>query len=394
MGSSTALGVGEAVHQPTLVDAWRATAQRLGDAPLIRYFDTTITAATVREQANALAVHLGEAGLKPADRVAVCLQNDPAWLITLIGVWQAGLVVVPINPMVRQRELAHYLIDSGSRVLVTTGDYLEQVVNDVLDEVELRQVIVADPPAIGEGDAASADPSAPVDPRVVLFDSIADRFGQAPEVVVPVSHDDLALLCYTSGTTGPPKGAMNTHGNLKYSAEVLTAWYGLGPTDVIWGIAPFFHITGITTELNLVIQAGLPLVMFHRFEPAVAMRYLQRWKATYCVGAITAFIAMMGDPTFAERDLSSLTKIYTGGAPVSPPTVERFEALTGGYIRNGFGLTESTGPATFTSRDARAPIDAESGTLSCGVPCRGCTWSSSTRRPVSRCRRGSRARSS
>jgi long-chain acyl-CoA synthetase len=193
------------------------------------------------------------------------------------------------------------------------------------------------------------------------------------DVQVPRLGSDVALLTYTSGTTGPPKGAMNTHANLRRSAEVLTYWYGLQRSDVIWGIAPFFHITGLTTELALTIHTGAPLVMFHRFEASTALRLAEKWRATFCVGAITAYIAMLAEPSLADRDLRTLQKVFTGGAPVSPETVERFEAQTGIYIHNGYGLTESTGPATFTPCGARAPVDPASGALSVGVPLPGMT---------------------
>jgi long-chain acyl-CoA synthetase len=352
----------------TLVHSWRATADELQDRPIAYYFETVISARTVRAQANALATHFLALGLQPDDRVAVCLQNEPHWLTTLLASWQAGLIVVPLNPMVRQNELRHYLLDSGSRVLLTSSAYLAEVARDVLADVPLAEVLIADfEPAADAAPATAA--GTPVRHTAEVFGQFVDT----ADVAVTRQASDVALLTYTSGTTGPPKGAMNTHANLVHSAGVLTSWYGLDGTDVIWGIAPFFHITGLTTELALTIHTGAPLVMCNRFEAATAMRLAERWRATFCVGAITAYIAMLGDPTFGERDLSALTKTFTGGAPASPTTVERFEARTGAYIHNGYGLTESTGPATFTPRGLRAPVDPDSGALSVGVPLPGVT---------------------
>jgi long-chain acyl-CoA synthetase len=349
----------------TLVDSWLATAAVIGDRPIVYHFDTAIPARTVRAQANALAAHFQALGLRTDDRVAVCLQNDPHWLTTLLAAWQAGLIVVPLNPMMREPELKSYLLDSDARVLVTSAGYLGEVAGDVLAHVPLIEVIIA------EGEPPRFDAMAGVPVRDV--DVVFAEFDRAADIHVPRTGSDVALLTYTSGTTGPRKGAMNTHANLLHSATILTSWYGLDASDVIWGIAPFFHITGLTTELALTIRTGAPLVMFHRFEPASAVRLAERWRATFCVGAITTYIAMLSEATFAERDLSALTKVFTGGAPVSPKTVERFEGQTGIYIHNGYGLTESTGPATFTPRGTRAPIDPASGALSVGVPLPGMT---------------------
>jgi long-chain acyl-CoA synthetase len=350
----------------TLIDVWRRTAAEVGAGPLLYHFDTPITASKVRAKANALASHFLQLGLAPDDRVAICLQNDPPWLTVLLASWQAGLIVVPLNPMIRQAELHHYLADSGARVLVTTEDYLDDVASGVLPELALAEVLVAS----GLDNVAGTRRTIGRTPVRPLAEVVTEA-GEASDIQVPRLPDDVALLAYTSGTTGPPKGAMNTHGNMRYSAEVLSNWYGIDRSDVIWAIAPFFHITGLTTALALTIYTGAPMVMFHRFEPATAMRYAERWRATFCVGAITAYIAMMSDPGFAERDLSQMTKVFTGGAPVSPATVDRFEQLTGTYIHNGYGLTESTGPATFTPRGERAPTDTASGALSVGVPLPG-----------------------
>ncbi len=353
----------------TLLESWRSTVERVGDEPLIYHFDTQISANTVRDQANCLAAHFQALGLRPDDRVAVCLQNDPHWLTSLVASWQAGLIVVPLNPMLRQTELTNYLRDSAARVLVTSSDYFADVAKDVLADVTVDEVVIADS-ATPDGAPASS-PGVAGSAPVRSIDEIVAEFAAGVDVRVPRRESDVALLTYTSGTTGPAKGAMNTHANMTRSAEVLSSWFGVDGSDVIWGIAPFFHITGLTTELALTIFTGAPLVMFHRFEAATALQYAERWRATFCVGAITAYIAMLSDPSFPRRDLSSLSKVFTGGAPASPITVERFEQATGTYIHNGYGLTESTGPATFTPYGSRAPIDPESGALSVGVPLPG-----------------------
>lgn len=180
--------------------------------------------------------------------------------------------------------------------------------------------------------------------------------------------DDVAFLTYTSGTTGPAKGAMNTHGNVVFNSAVLRAWLRLGEQDIIAGLAPLFHITGLVAHLTLGMLAGIPVILFYRFDPAEALRLIEGWKATFAAAAITAFIALMESRDIGRRNLASLTKVYSGGAPVSPATVERFRKATGTYIHNIYGLTETTSPSHGVPLGTEAPVDPDTGALSVGVP--------------------------
>jgi long-chain acyl-CoA synthetase len=152
---------------------------------------------------------------------------------------------------------------------------------------------------------------------------------------------------------------------------VITRWYDLGREDVTVGMAPLFHITGLVCHLATAWMSLSPLLLLHRFEPGEMLRLIERWRGSWVIGPLTAFIAMLEHPDFASRDLSSLTKVGSGGAAVYPSVVDRWERATGVYIHNAYGLTETTSPSHLVPAGSRAPIDPESGALSVGVPAPG-----------------------
>jgi long-chain acyl-CoA synthetase len=162
---------------------------------------------------------------------------------------------------------------------------------------------------------------------------------------------------------------MNLHRNIVFAAQVFREWRHLRPGgEVILGLAPLFHVTGLVCHLGVGMLARVPVVLFHRFDAGVALELIERHRATFTAGAITAFIALLDHPRRAEHDISSLTNIISGGAAIPPRIVERFERETGVYIANGYGMTEATGPSHQLPRSARAPVDPTSGALSVGVP--------------------------
>ena len=155
----------------------------------------------------------------------------------------------------------------------------------------------------------------------------------------------MAFLTYTSGTTGPPKGAMTTHGNVVFNAQTYRDWIGIGPDDVILGVAPLFHITGSIGHVALSLLTGAPLVLMYRLDPAVALETIRDDQVTFTVGSITVFIALMNAPNASREALATLTKIYSGGAPIPPSTITAFQDTFGQYIHNIYGLTETTSPS-------------------------------------------------
>ncbi|MHA6617590.1 long-chain-fatty-acid--CoA ligase [Pseudonocardia sp. DLS-67] len=349
---------------------FRAAVTRNPNGDAVRYFDGRITLRELDELSDAFAVGLLDSGLAAGDRVALYLQNVPQFVIGLLGTWKAGGIAVPINPMNRQRELELLLTDSGARVLVCLQSLYGDVAAEVVGRTGVQTVVTtSELDHQSKGDPRAFGGSARIDvPGTVDMVELTARFrGQVPP---PVSFtpEDTACLTYTSGTTGPPKGAMNTHGNVVFNSQAYREWCNLTADDVILGVAPLFHITGLIAGVTSALLLGAPLVLFHRFEPSLAIDVLREERPTFTVGSITVFIALINAPN-AERDaLASLTKIWSGGAPIPPSTVKAFSAAFGQYIHNIYGLTETTSPSHGVPAGADAPVDEASGALSVGVP--------------------------
>ena len=370
-------GVPEELPPPekSMVDLFEASARRVPHRDAVRYFDTTLSYGELDDLAGRFAAVLASYGIQKGDRVAVYVQNNPQFLIAQYGAWKRGAIVVPINPMLKGRELDYHLNDSGARVLVALESLYEGVargvvpgtgVEHVLTTSELDFLADGEPPTTLRGVKRQSSGGA---------EDLVGALGRAepsPSDRVPVSPDDAACFVYTSGTTGKPKGAVEKHSNIAYNAEVYRTWMSIGDEDSVFGVAPLFHITGLVGHAALAGLAGVPLVLFHRFDPSEALRLIEKWRPTFTVGAITAFIALMNAPDAAGRDLSSLTKCYSGGAPIAPSITEQFEEKFGVYVHNIYGLTESNSPTHITPLGSRAPVDEGSGALSIGVPVPGC----------------------
>lgn len=340
---------------------FEASATRAPQAPAIHYRESTMSFHELDVASSALAAALAERGLRRGDRVSVYMQNMPEFVIATLATWKLGAAVVPLNPMLKAQEARFQLADSGSRALIAMPDLFEEFGRVAITGTDVGLVVTtADPDEVRAPAPAAGEPED-------LWRLIRDHEGQS----VPdpqLTANDIAFLTYTSGTTGSPKGAMNTHGNVVFTAEFHRVWMRLGPGDVVLGAAPLFHITGLVAGLATSALAGLPLVLFHRFEPGEALHMIERWKCTYTVASITAYLSMMAHPDVTKADLTSFRKVYSGGAPVSAAAVERFHELTGVYIHNIYGLTETTSPSHAVPMGTASPVDEESGALSVGVP--------------------------
>ncbi|MCL6577680.1 AMP-binding protein [Kyrpidia sp.] len=361
----------------SMIDAFEKSAKRAGGRPAVHYFDQTLTYGQLDDLATRFATLLAGWGVGKGDRVAVYVQNNPQFLIAQYGAWKRGAAVVPLNPMFKAKEVEYHLQDSGAKVLVALDSLYAAHAEKVIGGTDIRQVVTTH-----ERDFVSADvakktpllnqtdkspPSGTVDLVAALNQTVPD-----PGVRVSVGPEDIAYLVYTSGTTGRPKGAMNLHRNVAYNANVYRIWMKMADEDGVLGLAPLFHITGIVGHAALAAMAGIPLVLFHRFDAAVALEMIQRWRPTMTVASITAFIALMNAPEAKEANVASMSKYYSGGAPIAPSLVEQFERAFGGYIHNIYGLTETNSPTHAVPLGVRAPVDPGSGALSVGIPVPGC----------------------
>lgn len=357
-----------AAPEETALSTFRDAVLADRDAPCIHFRDRTLTFGDVDRDSDALAEALVTGGLEPGDRVALYLQNDPQFVVAQLATWKAGGVTVPVNPMLKEEELAYVLEDSGASVLVALDELHRAAGAPAAARTGVGRVITTGPED-WSGDDVAPVPGPPAGAES-LVDLIRAHGGARPGARDP-GPDDLAYLVYTSGTSGRPKGVMTSHANVVFNAEVYRRWMRVGPDDVILAGAPLFHITGLVAHVALGHRARCPIVLFHRFESGECLRWAQRWRATFTVMAVTAFHALMDHPGLADHDLSSLRKAYSGGAPVPPAAAERWEGVTGSPILNIYGLTETTSPSHATPLGVPGPVDPETGALSVGVPVPG-----------------------
>lgn len=360
------------VEYSTALEIFDAALASDPDAPFLYYFDATLTFADVNRAADALAVAMVSRGFAAGDRLAVYVQNNPAFVIGLVAAWKAGGIAVAINPMNKQRELTYMLVDSGATALLTLDDLFVEVAEPTI--------------ATGKTWVTTVFTSSPLDfqtrddPR--MFDGLHRRrtpgtsdlvelieeYDGTPVPPPSLAADDTAVLTYTSGTTGEPKGAMNTHRNLAFNAQTYRDWTGLKPGEGVLGVAPLFHITGLVGHVMTAMLTRAPLTLTHRFAPDVTLDAIRERRPVFTVAAITAFNALSAAPGATPVDFESLRILYSGGAPIAPAMADRLEQVFGAYIHNIYGLTETSSPSHGVPLGVRAPVDPSSGALSVGVP--------------------------
>ncbi|HET6919959.1 MAG TPA: long-chain fatty acid--CoA ligase, partial [Jiangellaceae bacterium] len=318
------------------------TTSAYGDRDAIR-LDGTATTFRELDQASArIAGALRDRGVKPGDRIAIMLPNLPAFGIVYYGVLRAGGVVVPMNPLLKAREVAYYLGDSGTRLIFAW--------RDIASEASIgAQRAEAD--VIGVDQATFADFLAGVSD----MDDVEDR-----------DPEDTAVILYTSGTTGQPKGAELTHANLTQNVDVLrTDLLHLTPDDVIFGGLPLFHSFGQTCTLNAAAASGACLTLVPRFDPQQALRILAEHRATIFAGVPTMYGALLAQPDRAAYDVSALRVCISGGSAMPVELLRGFEHEFGCKVLEGYGLSETSPVASFNHPDR----ERKPGSI--GTPIRG-----------------------
>ncbi|MFT4098199.1 MAG: AMP-binding protein [Rhodoblastus sp.] len=360
----------EASHADAL-SLFRAAVARAADKPALIYFDGVVTYAELDRMSDALAAALVARGFAAGDRCAIYMQNMPQFPIAVLGAWKAGGIAVAINPMNRERELTLMLEDCAPKALVCLDQLCAEVIS-TLPETVARPAIILTTSALDlqtRNDrrvlpaARIATPEGAED----LLQVVAANKDAPPSNVTPKS-EDIAFLVYTSGTTGLPKAAMNTHANVAFNAQAIARWYSAGDGDAILGLAPLFHVTGLIAHVAKSWALAAPLILCFRFEPSVVLETLAEEKPAFTVSAITAFIALLNHPDCKPDAFASLKVIVSGGAPIPPAVVDEFKARTGHYIHSGYGLTETNAGVIAVPHGASAPVDPATGALAIGVP--------------------------
>jgi long-chain acyl-CoA synthetase len=288
-----------------------------------------------------VAFNLRSAGVRRGESIGLMLPNVPEFVITYFGILKAGAVVVPMNPLLKAPEVAHYLGDSDARTLITWADSATEALQAVQEVGNVSAYVVNRPGSDSRLEGAQS------------FQGLlqgADGFEM--EETMP---DDTAVLLFTSGTTGRPKGAELTHFNLFMNCHISGMHFGVHGTDVVIGVLPLFHAFGQSGVMNIALHFGATLTLLPRFDPAKALELIQRDRVTEISGVPTMFFALLNFPELDRYDTSSLRIASSGGASLPAEVLDAFEKRFGVPILEGYGLSETSPTVTNQSVEQRKP---------------------------------------
>jgi long-chain acyl-CoA synthetase len=328
------------------------TAGKHPQAPLIDFMGRRYTYGETLDVIRRVACGLQAMGVGKGDRVGLYLPNVPHYVAAYYGALLAGATVVNFSPLYTAAELEHQVEDSGTTILFTlSAKALLPTAMEVLNNSSLQRLVVGSVAGVLPRTKAfmfrlfkrGETVEAPHDPRLIGFSRLIANAGNCvPATIDP--EKDIALLQYTGGTTGRPKGAMLTHQNLTANArQVQLMDPHRGEEDRILGVLPFFHVFANTCVLNRTVQNGGEIVMLPRFEAVQVLAAIHRTKVTSIAGVPTMYQALLDHPAIGNIDFSSLRVCSSGGAPLPLEVKQRFEAATGATLVEGYGLTESSG---------------------------------------------------
>ncbi len=355
------------IPETTMIDLFDRAVAEHPDETALSYFGFRPSWAQIDEMSEAFAAYLAQKGFKAGDRLGVYLQNVPHFVIAVIATWKLGGIVVPLNPMYRD-ELDHVFSDANVTALVVSA----AAWNDrVKPHGEHLPIVVTtqdtdwatDLPAAVFGD----DPGQVPSDRDDFADAVESHRGQHVDRV-HLEPADTGIIGYTSGTSGRSKGARVSHKGLTANAQMLPIMQDYDHTKSVFTLAPLFHITGFVCQFLAAIAMGATLVLNNRFEPGTALKLFRSERPNYMAGPATAYMALLAHPEFTGDEFDSFEDIMSGGAPLPEAVVRKFEERTGYYIGQGYGLTETTAQCIVVPHGLRAPVDPESGNLSCGLP--------------------------
>jgi long-chain acyl-CoA synthetase len=304
------------------------TAERNGDKTAFKLDDVELNYSMLNEGSARVAGLLKSKGLEPGDRVGLMMPNVPYFPAIYFGILRAGGVVVPMNVLLKGREVAFYLDDPGAKIVFAWGDFGEAAETGASSAG--AEVILVKP---GDFEKLLAEQEPDTD--------VSDRSGE-----------DTAVILYTSGTTGKPKGAELTHDNLLRNSKGVSQKLGeMSEADVLLGALPLFHSFGQTCTMNSAVSVGATVTMLPRFDPDKALEIIDRDKVTIFQGVPTMYNAMLHSASCDSADCSSLRTCMSGGAAMPAELMRAFEEKFGCIILEGYGLSETSPVASFNHPD-------------------------------------------
>ena len=323
---------------PNLATLLTESAEKFPERTAIRLDDTAIPYAGLEQVSKLVAGLLVSKGVEAGDRVGIMLPNVPHFPMVYFGILRMGARVVPMNVLLTAREVKHYLANSGAKVVVAWEDFAPAAI-EAAEEVG-AEVISINPTNVGD-----------------LIQGI-----EPYEDVAEVEPDDTAVILYTSGTTGQPKGAELTHHNIRSNIESIKDLFNPGEDDVFFGGLPLFHVFGQTVAMNGAVSVGAEITLLPRFDPSKALEIIQRDKVTIFMGVPTMYAAILQVPNRADYDISSLRLCVSGGAALPVEIIKAFEGEFNTPILEGYGLSETSPVASF----GRVDMERKPGTI--GTP--------------------------
>jgi long-chain acyl-CoA synthetase len=325
------------------------TAKNYPDTTATIFMGAQLTYRELNDQVNKVAYGLSSLGIKKGDRVALLFPNCPQSIIALFAALKIGAIVVQHNPLYVERELKYQLNDSGAETMITLDlEMLYPKVEAIKQETSLKHIIVSSLkeylplpskllyPLVKRKDLALVSSDA------IQFQDLMKKGNTPPPV--DIGPDDVALLQYTGGTTGVSKGVMLTNRNLVANALQCTSWFPeieMG-NERLLAVLPFFHSFGLTTCMNSPISVAATMILVPRFNTGEILSLIEKYRPTLIPGVPTMYVAINNHPNVSKYDLSSVKYCISGAAPLPLEVLQKFEQLTGGTLREGYGLTESS----------------------------------------------------
>jgi long-chain acyl-CoA synthetase len=293
-----------------------------------------MTYAELDAASSRVAVGLARRGLRPGDAVGLQLPNVPQFVVAYFGILRAGCIVVPMNVLFKAPEAAHVLRDSGARMLITWAGAVEESAKAAAD-VGLTDLVVLGTPSI------------PQESVGLPFERLLASAAEGTPPMVQTDPGDVAVIVYTAGTTGRPKGAELTHFQLFMNADTPGRLFGIREDDVVLVVLPLFHVFALSSILDICVRFAATMTLVPRFDAGAVLDVMERDAVTVFEGVPTMYIALLNHPGVAERDLAALRVAISGGAPIPAEVLDEFERTFGIAILEGYGLSETASTTTF-----------------------------------------------